>query len=39
VCDNIEAFRSAGQWVSLLLLAGLIALPFLPETREQPLPE
>ncbi|HEU4578384.1 MAG TPA: MFS transporter [Polyangiaceae bacterium] len=36
---NIEAFRSAGQWVSLLLLAGLIALPFLPETREQPLPE
>jgi hypothetical protein len=36
---NIEAFRSAGQWVSVLLLAGLVALPFLPETREQPLPE
>jgi len=36
---NIEAFRSAGQWVSVLLLTGLVALPFLPETREQPLPE
>ncbi len=36
---NIEAFRSAGQWVSLLLLTGLLALPFLPETRGQPLPE
>jgi MFS family permease len=36
---NIEAFRSAGQWVSLLLLTGLFALPFLPETRGQPLPE
>jgi MFS family permease len=36
---NVEAFRSAGQWVSLLLLTGLIALPFLPETRHQPLPK
>lgn len=36
---NIEAFRSAGQWASLLLLSGLLALPFLPETRHQPLPE
>lgn len=36
---DVEAFRSAGQWVSLLLLTGLIALPFLPETRGQPLPE
>lgn len=36
---NVEAFRSAGQWASLLLLSGLIALPFLPETRNEPLPE
>lgn len=36
---NIEAFRSAGQWASLLLLTGLLALPFLPETRDEPLPE
>jgi MFS family permease len=36
---NVEAFRSAGQWASLLLLAGLVAVPFLPETRDQPLPE
>lgn len=36
---DIEAFRSAGQWASLLLLSGLLALPFLPETRNQPLPE
>jgi MFS family permease len=36
---NVEAFRSAGQWASLLLLTGLIALPFLPETRNEPLPE
>jgi MFS family permease len=35
---DVEAFRSAGQWVSLLLLTGLFALPFLPETRNQPLP-
>jgi MFS family permease len=36
---NVEAFRSAGQWVSLFLLTGLFALPFLPETRGQPLPD
>jgi hypothetical protein len=36
---DIEAFRSAGQWVSLLLSSGLVAVPFLPETRHQPLPE
>lgn len=35
---DIEAFRSAGQWVSLLLLTGLFAIPFLPETRDRPLP-
>jgi MFS family permease len=36
---DVEAFRSAGQWASLLLLTGLVALPFLPETRDRPLPE
>jgi MFS family permease len=35
---DIEAFRIAGQWASLLLLTGLFALPFLPETRGRPLP-
>ena len=36
---DLEAFRSAGLWVSLVLLLGLAVLPFLPETKDQPLPE
>lgn len=36
---NIEGFRTAGSWVSLILLLGLIVVPFLPETKDQPLPE
>ena len=36
---DIEAFRSAGLWMSLVLLLGLLALPLLPETKGQPLPE
>src|SRR4051794_29310239 len=36
---NIEAFRTAGMWISLSLLIGIVVLPFLPETKEQPLPE
>ena len=36
---DIEGFRTAGLWVSLVLLAGLIVVPFLPETKGQPLPE
>lgn len=36
---DIEGFRTAGLWVSLFLLVGLIVLPFLPETKDQPLPE
>jgi len=36
---DIEGFRTAGLWVSLVLLLGLFALPFLPETKDQPLPE
>jgi MFS family permease len=36
---NIDGFRTAGLWVSLVLLVGILVLPFLPETKDQPLPE
>ena len=36
---KLEAFRNACCWVSLIYLAGLVALPFLPETKGRPLPE
>jgi len=36
---NIEGFRIAGMWVSLVLLIGILVLPFLPETKDKPLPE
>ena len=36
---NIEGFRTAGMWVSLVLLLGIAAVPFLPETRGKSLPE
>ena len=36
---NIEGFRTAGMWVSLVLLLGIFTLPFLPETKGKPLPE
>jgi hypothetical protein len=36
---DIEGFRTAGMWVSLVLLTGLCVLPFLPETKGKPLPE
>jgi hypothetical protein len=36
---NIEGFRTAGMWVSLVLLLGIVVLPFLPETKDKPLPE
>lgn len=36
---DLEGFRSAGKWVSVILLAGIAVLPFLPETRARPLPE
>jgi MFS family permease len=39
VGGDIEGFRTAGLWVSLVLLLGLVVLPFLPETKGQPLPE
>lgn len=36
---DIEGFRTAGSWVAVVLLLGLAVLPFLPETKDQPLPE
>lgn len=36
---DVEAFRTAGIWVSLVLLVGIAVLPLLPETKDQPLPE
>ncbi len=36
---KLEAFRNAACWMSLVYLIGLAALPFLPETKGQPLPE
>jgi MFS family permease len=36
---DVEAFRKAGMWVSLVLLAGIAVLPMLPETKDRPLPE
>lgn len=37
--EKIEAFRTAGMWVSLVLLLGIAVLPLLPETKDKPLPE
>ncbi len=34
-----KGFRTAGLWVSVGLLLGIVGLPFLPETRDRPLPE
>ncbi len=36
---DLEGFRTAGLWISSVLLLGLVVLPFLPETKGQPLPE
>jgi MFS family permease len=36
---KMEAFRSACCWVALIYILALLALPFLPETKGQPLPE
>ena len=36
---DIESFRTAGMWASLILLSGILALPLLPETKNRPLPE
>jgi MFS family permease len=37
--SDVEAFRTAGVWVSFVLLLGIVVLPLLPETKDQPLPE
>jgi MFS family permease len=36
---KMNAFRNAACWVSSIYLLALLALPFLPETKGQPLPE
>ena len=36
---KMDAFRNAAWWVSSIYLLALLALPFLPETKGQPLPE
>lgn len=36
---KLEAFRNACCWVSLVFLVGLVALFFLTETKDKPLPE
>jgi MFS family permease len=35
---DLESFRTAGIWVSFVLLLGIAVLPFLPETKDRPLP-
>jgi MFS family permease len=36
---KLEAFRTAACWLSCVYLVGLVVLPFLPETKDRPLPE
>lgn len=36
---KLEAFRSAACWMSVIYFLGLVALPFLPETKGRPMPE
>lgn len=36
---KMDAFRNAACAVALIYLLALVALPFLPETKDQPLPE
>ena len=36
---DMEGFRTAGIWVSLVLFVGIAALPWMPETKDRPLPE
>jgi MFS family permease len=36
---RIEAFRNAATYMSAVFLLGLVVLLFLPETKDQPLPE
>ncbi len=36
---KLDAFRSAACWLACIYLVGLLVLPFLPETKDRPLPE
>jgi hypothetical protein len=36
---KIAAFRTAASYLSVILLVGLVAVLFLPETKDKPLPE
>jgi MFS family permease len=36
---KIDAFRDAASWMCLIFLVGVAVLPFLPETKDQPLPQ
>lgn len=36
---RLSAFRDATSWVSLVFIAGLVVVFFLPETKGKPLPE
>ena len=36
---KLDAFRDAASYISAVFLVGLIALMFLPETKDRPLPE
>src|SRR4051812_37497960 len=36
---KIDAFRNAATYMSAIFLLGIIALAFLPETKDKPLPE
>jgi MFS family permease len=37
--QKIDAFRNAASYMSVVFLLGLVVLLFLPETKDQPLPE
>ena len=37
--EKIDAFRDACSYMSVIVLIGLIAVYFLPETKDKPLPE
>lgn len=36
---KLDAFRNAASYISVVFLFGLVALIFLPETKDRPLPE
>jgi hypothetical protein len=36
---KIDAFRDAASFMCVIFLLGVVVLPFLPETKGQPLPE